>query len=69
MSELVGYVRKSKNNGALKVNISVDAFNDAARYQSQDGHEYVALVVNLAKVQDIINNEREVTSVCHIKGE
>lgn len=65
-SELVGYVRKSKNGNALKVNISAEAFERAKRYFSQDGKEYVQLVVSLPKVTEIIDGSRDVTSVCQI---
>lgn len=65
-SELVGYVRKSKSGNALKVSISAEAFDSAQRYLSQDGKEYVGLIINLAKVQEILNDTRDVTSVCQV---
>jgi len=68
-SELVGYVRKSRNGNALKLSISAEAFDSAQRYLSQDGKEYVGLVVNLAKVQEILDETRDVTSICQIKDE
>lgn len=66
-SELVGYVRKTKDNGNLKVAISAEAFDQAQRYLSQDGKEYVALVINTAKIQEILDGTRDVTSVCQIR--
>ncbi|UCC39911.1 MAG: hypothetical protein JSV96_00140 [Candidatus Aminicenantes bacterium] len=68
-SELIGYVRKSRNGNALNLSISAEAFENAQRYLSQDGKEYVGLIVNLAKVQEILDDSREVTSVCQIKDE
>ncbi|MEE9151158.1 MAG: hypothetical protein V3U20_04905 [Thermoplasmata archaeon] len=68
-SELIGYVRKSRNGNALKLSISAEAFENAQRYLSQDGKEYVGLIVNLAKVQEILEDTRDVTSVCQIKDE
>ncbi len=68
-SELIGYVRKSRNGNALKLSISAEAFENAQRYLSQDGKEYVGLIVNLAKVQEILDDTRDVTSVCQIKDE
>lgn len=65
-STLVGYVRKSNGNGALKLSISKDAFEEAERYQSQDGKEYVGLVINIARVQEILEGTRDVTSICQI---
>ena len=68
-SELMGYVRKSRNGNALKISLSVDALDSAERYLSQDGKEYIALVVNTAKIQEILDNTRDVTSVVQIKEE
>ena len=68
-SELIGYVRKSRNGNALNLSISAEAFDNAQRYLSQDGKEYVGLIVNIAKVQEILDDTRDVTSVCQIKDE
>jgi hypothetical protein len=65
-STLVGYVRKSSHGGALKMSISAEAFANARRYASKDGKEYVNLIVNLAKAQEVINGDRAVTSVCQL---
>lgn len=65
-SELVGYVRRSRAGGALKINICAQAFEKARRYVSQDGQEYVGLMVSLDKVRSVIDGEREVTSVCQL---
>jgi len=65
-STLVGYMRKSNGGGALKLSISSEAFQNAQRYASKDGKEYVNLIVNLAKTQEVISGERAVTSVCQL---
>ena len=65
-SKLVGYVRKSNDGNALRMSISVDAFNEAQKYTTQDGQEYVQLISNLEKIKDIVRGEREVTSICQI---
>ena len=65
-SELVGYIRRSHAGGALKINICATAFEKARRYMSQDGNEYVGLVVSLDKMRSVIDGERAVTSVCQI---
>ncbi|MBI5000570.1 MAG: hypothetical protein HZB92_03455 [Euryarchaeota archaeon] len=66
-STLVGYMRKSNGGGALKLSISSEAFQGAQRYASKDGKEYVNLIVNLAKTQEVISGERAVTSVCQLQ--
>jgi hypothetical protein len=68
-SELIGYVRKSRSGNALKLSISAEAFDSAQRYLSQDGKEYVGLIVNTSKVQEILDDSRDVTSVCQIVNE
>ena len=65
-SQLVGYVRKSKGGGALNLSIDAGAFAKAERFSGADGREFVSLIVNLDKVQDIIEGEREVTSLCQL---
>lgn len=61
--ELVGYVRRSAKGTKLKLNISTMAFAEAKRYISQDGHEYVALVVDIERLKAVLSGERVVTSV------
>ena len=65
-SQLVGYVRKAKNGTSLTVSIDAEAFEKAHKYQSKDGRNFVSLVMNADKVNQILNGEREVTSVCQI---
>ena len=64
-SKLVGYLRKSNNGGALKLSLDVDALEDAERYES-NGREYISLIANLEKVEEIIDGSREVTSICYL---
>ena len=65
-SELVGYIRRSNAGGALKINLCVQVIEKARRYMSQDGNEYIGLVVSLDKVKSVIDGDREVTSVCQL---
>lgn len=65
-STLIGYVRKSKGGGALKLSIDVTAFEKAEKYSSSDGREFVSLIANLDKISQILEGEREVTSLCQI---
>lgn len=68
-TELVGYVRKSSIGNALKLNISKRAFSKAETYEGRDGEEYVGLIVNLDKVRMLIEDQREVTSICQVVEE
>jgi hypothetical protein len=65
-SNLVGYLRKSRNGGALRFSIDAEAFSKAEKYTSSDGREFVSLIANVDKVQDILSGEREVTSLCQL---
>jgi len=65
-SILVGYIRKSKAGGALKLSIDVAAFKKAATFQTKDGTKYVQLIVNADRAAQILSGEREVTSVSHM---
>ena len=66
MSKLIGYCRKSKGGQALKLSVSKEAFDEAETYKTKDGHEYVNLIINMDKIREIDNGQREVTSVCQI---
>ena len=65
-SQLIGYVRKSKSGGALTLSVDVQAFNEAAKFESKDGRQFVRLVANADKVGQILGGEREVTSLCQL---
>jgi hypothetical protein len=63
-NELVGYVRKSNSGDSLKVNILKSALDEHTVVKGKDGTEYVSLIINLAKIKMIIDDEHQVTSVC-----
>ena len=65
-SQLVGYVRKSKGGGALKMSIDAEAFAKAEKFSSNDGRQFVSLIANADKVGQILGGEREVTSLCQL---
>ena len=65
-SQLVGYVRKSRNGGALRMSIDAEAFAKAERYKSKDGREFVGLIANVDKISQILVGDREVTSLCQL---
>jgi len=65
-SQLVGYVRKSNSGGALRMSIDAEAFAKAEKYQTKDGKQFVSLIANADKVNQILQGEREVTSLCQL---
>lgn len=62
---LVGYVRG--RDGFITVAIDKEMFSKVKPYQSSDGREFVRLKANMDKVKEIIEKEREVTSLCSIE--
>lgn len=68
-STLMGYVRRSRNGGALKVSVSRNAFESAARYRTQDGTEYVGMIINLNKLRSLLSGEQEVAAISQILGD
>jgi hypothetical protein len=59
----VGYLRKSRKGRAVKLDLSLEALLMANRYRGHDGKEYIGLVVNLAKLLELLDNRREVIAV------
>lgn len=68
-SELIGFVRKSNAGNALKLNLNKEALLKAETVTGKDETEYIALIINLAKVKMIIEGEQEVTSVCQLRDD
>ena len=56
----------SRTGNAVKVSISKDAFTNARSYLSQNGEEFVPLVINLSQLEQLISGEKEVTSISQI---
>lgn len=65
----VGYVRKSRNGRALKLDIAVQNVLDAVRYTGKNGQEYVGLVINMSTLLDVLEDRRVVTGVNQITVE
>ena len=68
-SQLVGYVRKSKSGGALNLSIDAEAFARAEKFAGKDGRQFVSLIANADKVNQILQGAREVTSLCQLFDE
>lgn len=68
VANLIGFVRKSKNGNALKINISTAAFKNAITYTGLDGREYVQLIVPLNGLKKVITGDREYTTIGQIVG-
>ena len=68
-SKLIGYVRKSNKGTTLNFSIDTQAFSEAEKFSSRDGREFVQLITNIPKVEEIISGDREVTSICQLVDE
>lgn len=62
-TRLMGYVRRSRNGGAIKLSVARDAFTNAEKYKSADGTEYVGMIINLNKLRNLLTGEQEVTAI------
>lgn len=67
-SKLMGFVRKTKNGNGVTVSVDTEAFKDAERYETKAGKEFVSMVISIAKLQQVINGEKEVTAANQITG-
>ncbi len=65
-SELMGFVRRTKSGKALRLSISTEAFKKAERYTTQDGTEFVPMIINLSRIYQLLEGEKEVTNVSQI---
>jgi hypothetical protein len=68
-SQLIGYLRKSNKGNALKMSLSTEAFDKAARYTGKDQKEYVSLIIHLGKAREVMEGKREVTSVNQLSND
>lgn len=67
--KLVGYLRKTDSGKALKLSLDVESLAEAQTYKTNDGREYITLISNIDKVSEILEGEREVTSICYMTDE
>jgi len=65
-SRLVGYVRKDVGKGKLRISLSVEAIAEAQRFKAGDGRDFVSFYCNLERVNQVINGDREVTSIVEL---
>jgi hypothetical protein len=65
-SKLMGFVRRSRNGGALKLSVNQNAFDTAEKYKTSDGTEYVGMIINLNRLRNLLNGEQEVTAINQI---
>ena len=67
--KLMGYVRKNRDGQTVNVSISVDAFSEAHRYITQDGSEFVRMVISLERLNEVLSGDRYVTSISQLLGD
>jgi len=65
---LVGYVRRSKACGALKVSINAAAIDSCETYTTSDGQTYVPLVISMSGLNRVLAGEREVTTISQLNN-
>ncbi len=65
-SKLMGFVRKTKNGNAVTVSVDTEAFKNAETYTTKAGKKYVSMIINLAKLQQLLKGETQFTTVNQI---
>jgi len=68
-SMLVGYLRKSKNGMSITISIDMKALKEIGNFYSNNGKDFITLISNTNKVEEVINGDRQVVSVCYLKKE
>jgi len=63
-SQLVGYLRKKR--GSLTISLDLDTLRKLTGTEC-NGRQFITLFSNAEKVNQILNQDREVTSVCYLK--
>jgi len=66
-THLIGFVRKSKDDKYLTASLLKSALDKCETYETQDGSEYIKLLVRMSGVKLVISGDKEVTSVIHIR--
>jgi hypothetical protein len=65
-TNLVGYVRVSRDGETVVMNISVKQFLQAERYTSRDGEEYVSLRAGADRIKKVMGGEKELTALIQV---
>jgi hypothetical protein len=63
---LMGFARRTRRGGAIKLSIHRDSFLSANAYKSKTGDDYVELIINLSSLRQVLSGEKEVTSVVQL---
>jgi hypothetical protein len=62
---LVGYVRLSKNGGAVNLSVNVNAMAECKPYETADGEKYVSMTISKKALLALLAEEKQVTSITH----
>ena len=60
---LVGWARRSRAGGALKLSLHAEAVTNCHSYTTADGTAYVPLVISIAALRRVLDGEQAVTTI------
>ena len=66
--EHIGYVRKSRSGKALKVDLIIRNLNYYTAYQGKDGDWYICGLINLDKLNDLLEGRRGVIPLNQVQN-
>ena len=61
--ELMGFIRETKNGKGVTVSIDTRAFQNAKTYKTKAIKTYVRMIINLAKLKQLLKDEINFTIV------
>lgn len=62
-SLLLGYARRSKAGGALKLSIDLEQIQNVAPYTTSDGKQWAPLIININSIGEVMSGNRAVTAI------
>jgi predicted mannosyl-3-phosphoglycerate phosphatase (HAD superfamily) len=65
-NKLMGYARRSKRGGAIKLSIHNESFDHANSYKSKNGEEYTELILPIHNLRQLLDGTKEVTSIVQL---
>ena len=66
---LMGYARKSKAGGAVRLSLAADSLKKAKKVEGKDGKKYLNMIINVEKLNGVMNGEREFAPVVQFKDD
>ncbi|MBT3357917.1 MAG: hypothetical protein HN534_01485 [Euryarchaeota archaeon] len=60
---LIGWARRSRAGGALKLSLHTEAVTNCHSYTTADGTAYVPLIISIAALRRVLDGDQAVTTI------